>query len=161
VEEVLLGLQLHENKIREIHNNNQYKCPSISNCNAEEGDERGATERDPELPSESKATEINTPKVSSCCLSVCLAIALHPHAANKNAIYIFSNHKSYQMCCPHNKLQPMEEGPAVSTKSRKRKKRRSGSSISCHKRSGKAKSVKPGAVQNEFPNQSCRSLNLP
>jgi hypothetical protein len=66
VEEVLLGLQLHENKIREIHNNNQYECPSISNCNAEEGDERGATERDPELPSESKATEINTPKVSHC-----------------------------------------------------------------------------------------------
>jgi hypothetical protein len=59
VEEVLLGSQLHENKIREIHNNNQYECLSISNCNAEEGDERGATERDPELTSESKATEIN------------------------------------------------------------------------------------------------------
>ena len=58
------------------------------------------------------------------------------------------------MCCPHNKLQPMEEDPAVSTESRKRKKRRSGRSISRHKQSGKAKSVKPGAVQNEFPNQS-------
>jgi hypothetical protein len=67
VEEMLLVLQLHKNKIRKIHDNNQYKCPSISNCNAEEGDERGETERDPELPSESKATEINTPKVSSCC----------------------------------------------------------------------------------------------
>jgi hypothetical protein len=48
----------------------------------------------------------------------------------------------------------MEEDPAVSTESCKRKKRRSGSSISCHKRSRKAKSVKPGVVQNEFPNQS-------
>jgi hypothetical protein len=48
----------------------------------------------------------------------------------------------------------MEEFPVVSTKSCKRKKRRSGSSISRHKQSGKAKSVKSGAVQNEFPNQS-------
>jgi hypothetical protein len=81
VEEVLLGLQLHENKIHEIHDNNRYECPSFSNCNAEKGDERGATEGNPELPSESKATEINSSKVSSCCLSVRLAIALHPHAS--------------------------------------------------------------------------------
>jgi hypothetical protein len=40
VVEVLLGS--HENK---IHNNNQYQYPYISNFNAEEGDERGATER--------------------------------------------------------------------------------------------------------------------
>ena len=31
--------------------------PSISNCNAEEGDERGTTERDPNTPSASKATK--------------------------------------------------------------------------------------------------------
>jgi myosin heavy subunit len=146
---VLLGS--HENK---IHDNNQYQCPYISNFNAEEGDEKGATEGNPELPSESKATEINTPKVSSCCLSVCLAIALHPHAANKNAIYISLNHKIYQMCCPNNILKPMEEDPAVSTESRKRMKRRGGSSISRHQQSGNAKSVKPGAVPNTVPNQA-------
>ena len=58
------------------------------------------------------------------------------------------------MCCPNNLLKPMEEDPAVSTESRKRRKRRGGSSISRHQRSGKAKSVKPGAVQNTVPNQA-------
>jgi hypothetical protein len=48
----------------------------------------------------------------------------------------------------------MEEGPEVSTKSRKRRKRRGGSSISCHQRSGNAKSVQPGAVRNTVPNQA-------
>ena len=39
-------------------------CPSISNCNAEEGDERGTTERDPNTPSASKATKKDTTEVS-------------------------------------------------------------------------------------------------
>lgn len=57
------------------------------------------------------------------------------------------------MCCPHNSIQPMEDDPGVSTESSKRKRRKSADSISRHKRTGKAKSVKPGAVQNVFPNQ--------
>ena len=65
VEEVLLGSQLHENEIYEIHDNNQYECPSISNCSAEKGDGGGTTERTIEMPSASKGDKLNTPKVSS------------------------------------------------------------------------------------------------
>jgi hypothetical protein len=39
------------------HDITEMECPSISNCNAEEGDERGTTEHDLEKPSESNATK--------------------------------------------------------------------------------------------------------
>jgi hypothetical protein len=46
------------------HDITEMECPSIiSNCNAEEGDERGTTERDPEMPSESNATKKDTTEV--------------------------------------------------------------------------------------------------
>ncbi len=39
------------------HDITEMQCPSVSNCNAEEGDDRGTTERNPEKPSESNATK--------------------------------------------------------------------------------------------------------
>jgi hypothetical protein len=62
VEEVPLGSRLPENT--ENDNSTKAACPSISNCNAEEGDERGTTERDPKTPSASKATKKDTTEVS-------------------------------------------------------------------------------------------------
>jgi hypothetical protein len=47
-----------------ICDNTEYKCPSISNCNAEEGDERGTIERIADMPSESKEDEKDTTEVS-------------------------------------------------------------------------------------------------
>jgi hypothetical protein len=47
-----------------ICNKTEYKCPSISNCNAEEGDERGTIERIADMPSESKEDEKDTTEVS-------------------------------------------------------------------------------------------------
>jgi len=55
VEEVLPGSQHHKNNEKAAIT--ETACPSISNCNAEEGDERGTTERDPKTPSVSKATK--------------------------------------------------------------------------------------------------------
>jgi hypothetical protein len=51
-------------RIRPSHDITEMECPSISNCNAEEGDERGTTERNPEKPSESNATKKDTTEVS-------------------------------------------------------------------------------------------------
>jgi hypothetical protein len=39
------------------HDITEMECPSISNCNAEDEDEKGTTERDPEKLSESNATK--------------------------------------------------------------------------------------------------------
>jgi hypothetical protein len=51
-------------QIRPSHYITEMECPSISNCNAEEGDERGTTEHNPKTPSESDATKKDTTEVS-------------------------------------------------------------------------------------------------
>jgi hypothetical protein len=63
VEEVLLGLH-HPCKNAEKRNISEIECPSISNCNAEEGDERGTTERIDNTPSEARAGKKDTTEVS-------------------------------------------------------------------------------------------------
>ena len=61
VEEVLALSQIRGN----TRICDRYECPSISNCNAEEGDERGRTERIADTPSESIDDEKDTTEVSS------------------------------------------------------------------------------------------------
>jgi hypothetical protein len=50
--------------LSQICDNNEYECRSISNCNAEAGDERGTTERNDNTPSASKADKKDTTEVS-------------------------------------------------------------------------------------------------
>jgi hypothetical protein len=50
--------------LSQICGNTEYECPSISNCNAEAGDERGTTERVDNMPSASKADKKDTTEVS-------------------------------------------------------------------------------------------------
>jgi hypothetical protein len=47
-----------------ICDNAEYECPSISNCNAEGGDERGTAEHVDNTPSASKADKKDTTEVS-------------------------------------------------------------------------------------------------
>ncbi len=60
VEEVVTPSQLP----REKRNTSDIECPSISNCNAEEGDERGTTEGVDNMPSEARVGKKDTTEVS-------------------------------------------------------------------------------------------------
>jgi hypothetical protein len=61
-EEVSALSQIYGNA--RIWDNTEYECPSISNCNAEAGDERGTTERIDNMPSESKSDKKDITEVS-------------------------------------------------------------------------------------------------